>query len=408
MKRILRSALVIARRDFVATVWSRAFLLFLLGPLIMVGFGGVFGVVGGRSDGAAMHPVVGVIGTPADLAPLRKAYERIEARVGGLPELRFEAPRGALTAQTHELLTARDHTASIVLTGWPSEPRVTGPARQIDALDSDVRIVLDEAATAAQLAMAGVTRPEIRLARTVVDPAGGGTSAARHIVARGAQTLLFMLTILLAGMLLSNLVEEKSNKVIEVLAAAVPVDSIFLGKLIAMLGVSVTGIAVWGSIVAIGIFSVLPSGTPMPVPAIGWPVFIALAAAYYVMNYMLLGGAFLGIGAQANTVREVQTLSMPITMAQLAVFALASATVNDFSAPLGRFAAIFPLSSPLTMIAHAAQDAEIWPHLLALVWQALWVAIIIRFAARQFRKSVLKSGPSGRGLFRRRGQNDGN
>ena len=54
-----------------------------------------------------------------------------------------------------------------------------------------------------------------------------------------------MLTMLLAGMLLSNLVEEKSNKIIEVLAAAVPIDAIFLGKLFAMLAVSLVGIAVW-------------------------------------------------------------------------------------------------------------------------------------------------------------------
>ena len=43
---------------------------------------------------------------------------------------------------------------------------------------------------------------------------------------------------LLATLLLSNLAEEKPNKVIEVLAAAVPLDAVFLGKLIAMLGIS--------------------------------------------------------------------------------------------------------------------------------------------------------------------------
>jgi ABC-2 type transport system permease protein len=47
---------------------------------------------------------------------------------------------------------------------------------------------------------------------------------------------------LLAGMVLSNLVEEKGNKIIEVLAAAIPMDAVFLGKLFAMLAVSW-----WGS-----------------------------------------------------------------------------------------------------------------------------------------------------------------
>ena len=73
----------------------------------------------------------------------------------------------------------------------------------------------------------------------------GSLSTARAITARAGQAILFLLTILLAGMLLSQLIEEKSNKVIEVLAAAVPVDAIFVGKLFAMLAMSLLGIAVW-------------------------------------------------------------------------------------------------------------------------------------------------------------------
>src|SRR4030095_16305244 len=76
----------------------------------------------------------------------------------------------------------------------------------------------------------------------------GVSSAGPDLTARGGQSLLFLLTLLLAGMLLSQLSEEKSNKVIEVLAAAVPVDAIFLGKLFAMLATSLTGIAVWASL----------------------------------------------------------------------------------------------------------------------------------------------------------------
>ncbi len=390
MRRTLSSAMVIARRDFVATVFSRSFVLFLLGPIIAIGFGGVFGYVGGQSDGQALRPVVAVV--TADGSVLQAAYKRLDDRVGDLPELRFEMPSGNANAQARALLTAPRRTPTLVLTGWPEAPRLTGPARQLKAVGPDVQLILDEVALGNTLARAKLVRPEVALARTVVDPAGGSTSAARHVLARGAQTLLFMLTILLAGMLLSNLVEEKSNKVIEVLAAAVPVDAIFLGKLIAMLGVSLTGIAVWGSLIGVAIVSVLPPGVPLPVPAVGWPMFVVLGVAYYIMNYMLLGGAFLGIGAQASSVREVQTLSMPVTMAQLAVFALGSSVVNNLAGPLGLFAAAFPLSSALTMLARAAQEGALWPHALALAWQALWVAIIIRFAARRFRVGVLKSG----------------
>ena len=67
--------------------------------------------------------------------------------------------------------------------------------------------------------------------------------------AQAGQVILFLLTMLLAGMVLSNLVEEKANKIIEILAAAIPMDAVFLGKLFAMLAVSLVGIAVWATVI---------------------------------------------------------------------------------------------------------------------------------------------------------------
>ena len=84
------------------------------------------------------------------------------------------------------------------------------------------------------------------------------------------------------------------------------------------------------------------------------------------MSYLLIGSAFLGIGAQASTVREVQTLSMPVTMAQVVIFAFASAAVGQSDSFAGIAAAAFPLSSPFAMIARAAESSAIWPHLVAI------------------------------------------
>ena len=42
----------------------------------------------------------------------------------------------------------------------------------------------------------------------------------------------------------------------------------------------------------------------------------------------------------------------------------------------------FPFSSPFAMLARAAQEAALWPHVVALAWQALWVSLFVRFGAR--------------------------
>ena len=140
----------------------------------------------------------------------------------------------------------------------------------------------------------------------------------------------------------------------------------------------------------------------LPPPAVGWPAFIALTFLYFSMSYLLIGATFLGIGAQASTVREVQTLSMPVTMAQVILFGVASLGVGRPDSIEAIGAAIFPLSSPFAMIGRAAEQPAIWPHLLALAWQALWVALILKGAAAIFRRSVLKSGPAWRWPWQRK------
>ena len=122
-------------------------------------------------------------------------------------------------------------------------------------------------------------------------------------------------------------------------------------------------------------------------------MFVLLGMAYFAMGYLLLGSIFLSIGSLATTVREVQTLSMPVTMAQVLLFFFASYAMAHPGEPVEITAIAFPLSSPFAMLARAAQEPALWPHFAALVWQGLWVMIAIRFGARLFRKRVMKSGP---------------
>ena len=92
---------------------------------------------------------------------------------------------------------------------------------------------------------------------------------------------------------------------------------------------------------------------------------------------------------------------MPVTMLRLLVFFFASFTVAQQGRPIELLAAVFPFSSPFAMLSRAAQSEVLWPHALALAWQALCVAAIIRLGAGIFRRSVMKSGPA-RGKPRRR------
>jgi ABC-2 type transport system permease protein len=390
----LYSAWVIGRRDFVATVWSKTFAFFLVGPLLIIGISFLFGSISEKMAEDESRPRIAVIGTASDFAELNSARERINPSFGQrqLPDLVHKTPDYDLDLQTRELLAARDQRVVAVLSGGFDRPTLTGAISETDRVQSQIGLLIDEVRQNRALASAGRPVPPVRLQLVKVDEAAGSVAAMRTVTARAAQLLLFMLTVFLSTMLLSNLVEEKSNKVIEVLAAAAPIDAIFLGKLVAMLAVSIVGIVVWAAAVVAGILAYPPEGGGLPAPAVGWPLFALLVVLYYTTSYLLLGALFLGIGSQASSVREVQTLSMPVTIGQMLVFFFAMFAVGPYNGLLGIAAAIFPFSSPLAMVARAAQTPELWTHLVALLWQALWIALTVALGASLFRRNVLRSG----------------
>jgi ABC-2 type transport system permease protein len=401
MMNLFEAAWVIARRDFVATVYSRSFILFLIVPLFMFGVAFSVGRVAEESDRNASQPVVAVISDSATAAALANARERLAGGTAEsvLPILRTVAPAEDLSIQAGRLLADENAGFSAVFSGTLARPVLTGPAKINDNVGARMELIVDDARRATALEGAGALPPQVSLHRVVTEQAAGNLQMIRRNVARLGQGLIFLVTLLLATLLLSNLAEEKTNKVIEVLAAAVPLDAVFLGKLIAMLGISLVGLSLWGGTLGLAYLFVQVVQdwvtVPQAGPAIGWSAFLVLLLIYYIINYMLLGALFLGIGGQASNIREIQTLSMPVTMLQVFVFLIAMNVVGKDGGVLMWVAYFFPFSSPLAMVAHAAQYDSWWPHLVALVWQLTWIVLTIRVSARLFRLTVLKSAPSG-------------
>jgi ABC-2 type transport system permease protein len=389
MRRFFRSAFVIARRDFTATVLSKAFIFFLLAPLFPLLFGGVFSSISARVASQNQRPVVAVIGSRTDFQQLVAARDQMASAIGDerLVRLVGYAPESDLAAQQQRLLASRAPAIRAVLTGSPEHPQLVGALANDPGTVGQLRVLISNA-------RAGSVDKEPDLPIHNVVASAGAISTDRTDTAQIAQTILFILTLMLSTMVLSQLIEEKSNKVIEVIAAAIPIDAMFVGKLFAMLSASVLALLVWMGSGALLIQLVKHGGVAtLPVPAVGWPAFLTLSVVYFAMNYLLFGAAFLMIGAQASTAREVQTMSLPATFAQVLLFGFAARSIGNPDSLGGIAAAIFPLSSPMAMLARAAQQPELWVHVSGIIWQAIWIAVILRFGAQLFRKTVLKSGP---------------
>lgn len=403
MTTLFSQAMVVARRDFLAIVATPTFLLFLFAPLLMLILPAVLGsgLASMATETVDRSRIVALV-SAEDAARLESAdgvLRRLYRPGEAPPRLQIIAPERDPAAQARDILASAGIETRAVLRGPLSAPVIAfvPPSQR----HGDYLAELAEQAVRAD--RVGLS-PGQRLSRPTVVPEGraGASPVAQKASGFGAVFIIFFLTLLLAGQTVGMLAEEKSNKVIEILAASVRLEAVFLGKLIGMFGVAVLFVGFWGLFIG-GALQFVPreSGFANFNPAVGIPLFLILCGAYFTMAFMLLGAIFLGVGAQASTMREIQMLSLPITILQVAMFGLASAAASDPGSGLARFAEIFPFSSPFAMAARASGDAALWPHFAALAWQALWVTVIILIASRLFRLGVLKSGGGWRALLGR-------
>ncbi|MBO9714509.1 ABC transporter permease [Sphingomonas sp.] len=391
--RFLRQTLTIARRDFTSTVFTPMFLLFLLTPVLMIGFGIVGGLAGqsAATSGEANKRLV-VIASPRDamiIAETDRQLRLIFPSGDAPPILRIDSPGANVSAQAHGLFGKDKHEVSAVLYGPLEQPVILRTPRA----GADVRYLTQLAEQSQRARKLGSTArqsaPEIQVVQQ-----GSASASGRAGIAYFGVIGIFVLTLMLSSQAVGTMAEERSNKVIEVLAAAVPLESVFLGKLIGMFGSAVLFILFWGTMIA-NLPRLLPpefaSGLSNLTPAIGVPAFPLLFVAYFTMSYMLLGAVFLSLGALASTPREIQLLGLPMTVFQFALFGLSTYSITHEGTWGSIAAKVLPFSSPSAMVGFAANSDSIWPHVAALGWQALWVGIVVSLGARTFRRGVLKS-----------------
>lgn len=195
--------------------------------------------------------------------------------------------------------------------------------------------------------------------------------------------------------LLSNTIEEKSNRIIEVLIASVTPNELMMGKLLGIGLSGITTIASW--IIAFFIFirgyqsietaliaqvlDVLLSSDLIP-----WFVF------YYLTGYALYSGIFLAIGSLCNTLKEAQALMLPLMMVLIIPIITMSFVAQDPNGTLARVMSWIPLFTPFTMMNRAAAQPPMIDLVGTTVLLMLTVIMVLWLSGRVFRQGVLRSG----------------
>ena len=199
---------------------------------------------------------------------------------------------------------------------------------------------------------------------------------------------LLVFGIMIGGQtLLTQTIEEKSNRVIEVLLSAVSPLELMAGKILGQMAVSMLVLALY-----IGIGLLLLSSFAM----LGLldPLLIVYLVIFFLVGYLVFASVFAAVGAAVNEMREAQSLMTPIMLALM--------TPWFFAAPIGRdpnstFSLVMSLVPPVNTFAMMVRLASttpppVWQVALSVVIGLASAFVAIWFAAKVFKVGLLLHG----------------
>lgn len=160
-----------------------------------------------------------------------------------------------------------------------------------------------------------------------------------------------------ANMLLSGVLEEKSNKILDTLLTAVSPLQLLIGKLLAVAAVSATLFLFWG---ALGGFVLNATATRMSGAALGEiaagfldPHLLAAFLVGFLAGYVMYGAIFLALGALCESIQEAQTLLGPVALVLAMPMMLVAPALDNPNAPIIEAASWVPLFTPFLLLIRA-------------------------------------------------------
>lgn len=246
--------------------------------------------------------------------------------------------------------------------------------------------------------------------------------------------ILYMFLLIYGSMVMQSVIEEKNNRVLEVMVSSVRPFDLMMGKILGVASVAVVQVLIWGVlIVGVG-FLVVSNLLPADVmeaakamqqgmPAGGSMVDInpemlqAVAAmmdiAYIVKifaslvlfvfgGFLLYAAMFAAVGSAVDNVQDASQLQMPITLPIILALLMMFVVIRDPNSQLAFWFSIIPFTSPIVMMARIPYDIPLWEIVLSLA--VLYASFIgmVWFAAKIYRVGIFMYGkkPSLKELFK--------
>lgn len=220
----------------------------------------------------------------------------------------------------------------------------------------------------------------------------------RFMVPVAFMFLLWITVFTSANYLLTTTIEEKSNKVMEVLLAAASPMQLLVGKILGYAAISAVMLLMYGGLGIAG----LSAAAMLDLVPFTHLLYLVL---FFVMGYLMVAAMMSAVGSAVSDLREAQSLVGPVMMVLIVPVALWLPIVENPNGMLATVTSYIPPATPFVMIMRltaATEPIPLWQTITATLWGFVCAIGMMWLAARIFRVGVLMQGkpPSPKELLR--------
>jgi ABC-2 type transport system permease protein len=429
----MRKIALIARREFMAAVMSRGFVvgLLVMPAIVALATAAIPRLM--RAPGAPVRGEVAVIDPTGEVLGRLRASLSMEAAAGRRDALIRSAPaaraadavnRSSIAAQvlgsvSHFDIVARtpadlddekrrliespertDRIALVVVHDDAVRPPAGGdygaydlylPANVAERVEAALHEGVRDAVVSARVVARNLDREEIEEVLRVSRPVAVRVTASgeQRVNAGLNRALPFAFAALLvfgvmigAQTLMTSTVEEKSSRVIEVLLSAVSPLELMAGKILGQMAVSLLVLALYIGLGLLMLASFALLGLLDP-----W--LLVYLVLFFLITYLIFAALFGAVGAAVNDMREAQSLIMPVMTVLMLPWILATPIARDPDSTLSIVLSFTPLMNMFAMMVRlsSATPPPAWQ-----VWLTMGIGIATACGAIWFASKVFKAG----------------
>jgi ABC-2 type transport system permease protein len=400
----MHSALLIARREYLERVRSRAFRISTV--LIPVIFAGILGVA-----------VFSALHTGGD-AHIVVAADDLQLANGVRDELaRSENPPGQVEVQSPatrsdiNTLVRRVDSKQIDAYVWlrvepgGQAPSVVYATRSSTDLNGErIRDAVSHALLRSRLRERGIQANDIADLLANIDIRRLQVKNGSAVESSGQQSfwaaygMMFLLYFSVAFYGLNvgrSIVEEKTSRIFEVLLSSVKAESLMIGKLLGVGAAALTQLGIWFAIAAVYASSQMAARVGVHgIASLGiQPLQIIFFVLYFILGFLFYSALSAGLGAAMSTEQEMNQFQIIIMLPLIIAFTLFSYVLASPNSPLSVGLSLFPPCTPMIMcLRMGIEMPPLWQLVLSIVLMVVAIYLVMWIASRIYRIGILMYG----------------